>query len=284
MPTYTPLTIPRTAGSVEQTFDNNLDNAFGAGIDIIPAYFITPGGLSRTGNVVVGMTAITHGIKVGDAVRLDYPSTVDNNFPSGYKTVTAVTSNTFQYVEAGPNVSSSQSVNATQHIVEMNGYSSDSVMGLKVDPKSLVQSVDPNLATTNRNLTRSLFKLAAVSLFNCFNVTPILVNQNSFGLFPYTATLNTLGGMVVFFVSGSGYSITPNTTIGLNLTVDGNPSGACQVFTNEASSHKSFVPLFIVINNLAAGSHSVSLSLISGTSVDSTDTVNLTTLEFPINT
>jgi hypothetical protein len=57
--------------------------------------------------------------------------------------------------------------------------------------------------------------------------------------------------------------------------------GTAKSFTNETGSHKAFTASFLVVSGLAAGSHTVLLTLISPTVTDFNDFFSLSTLELP---
>lgn len=90
------------------------------------------------------------------------------------------------------------------------------------------------------------------------------------------------GGTLLIFAFGSGWSNTINKQIGMQINVDNMMMGAAKVFTNEASSHKSFVGTPIVITSIGAGSHTLNLFRInSDTQTDGNDFFDVTVLELP---
>jgi hypothetical protein len=100
------------------------------------------------------------------------------------------------------------------------------------------------------------------------------------GPLPLAGVMATNGGQLVGFASGSGYSGSVNTKIGMSVLMDGSSIGASQVFASEASSHRAFVSNALVTHP-AAGSHTFSLAALAGTSTDSNDFFSLTVLELP---
>ncbi len=91
----------------------------------------------------------------------------------------------------------------------------------------------------------------------------------------------TGGGTLLIIASGSGWSHSANTIIGMDIQIDGSRIGEVKTFTNEAGSHKAFICNPLVKGGIAAGSHTVTLVPITGTNTDSFDWFNVTVLEFP---
>lgn len=102
------------------------------------------------------------------------------------------------------------------------------------------------------------------------------------GGLPKTQTLNTNGGLVILFVSGSGWTPTPHALIGMSIKVDGAERAKARAFSNEAASHKTFVPVQLVLA-LDAGEHKVLLEALPGTLTDHNDFYNVTAVEMPIH-
>ncbi len=102
------------------------------------------------------------------------------------------------------------------------------------------------------------------------------------GGLPKTLTFNTNGGLVILFVSGSGWSPPGGTQIGMSIKVDGTERAKARGFSNEPASHKTFVPVQFVVA-LAAGPHTLLLEALPGTASDGNDFYNVTGLEMPIN-
>jgi len=104
-------------------------------------------------------------------------------------------------------------------------------------------------------------------------VTETLVQ--SVGALPITANFNAEGdGPVTFFVAGSGWAGDAQQ-IGMDVLLDGESIGVCVGFTNEAVSHKTFVPIFLPVN-LSSGPHTLTLAPLSGTVTDTNDNFNVT--------
>jgi hypothetical protein len=95
------------------------------------------------------------------------------------------------------------------------------------------------------------------------------------GPLPVTAPFNAEGdGLVTFFVSGSGWAANAGK-IGINVLLDGELLGVCVGFTNEGTSHKALVPIFLPAK-LAFGPHTLELQAFPGTNTDVNDSFNVT--------
>lgn len=95
---------------------------------------------------------------------------------------------------------------------------------------------------------------------------------NTSGPLPHSGTFSSSGGKILLMASGSGYHTSgADSLIGMTVKLDGTLIGYARVFTNEASSHKAFVPAFIVLSNVGDGTHTVLLEQWSETSSDSND-------------
>ena len=101
------------------------------------------------------------------------------------------------------------------------------------------------------------------------------------GGLPKQFNFNTNGGLVILFVSGSGWNPSSGL-IGMSIKVDGSEKAKARGFSNEVNSHKTFVPVQLVVA-LAAGQHTVRLDALAGTSSDGNDFFNVTGIELPIN-
>ncbi len=83
-------------------------------------------------------------------------------------------------------------------------------------------------------------------------------------------------GDVLIFVSGSAWSGNADQSIGINVLLDGQAIWTSYVFTNEKSSHKALVPVFIP-QSLTSSIHTITLEAMdSGTTTDSNDNFNVT--------
>jgi hypothetical protein len=100
------------------------------------------------------------------------------------------------------------------------------------------------------------------------SVTESLINAS--GPLPISAPFTAEGdGPVLFYVAGSGWA---NATlkIGFNVLLDGELLGVCVGYTNEGSSHKTMVPLFLPAT-LTAGQHTLTFEAFQGTNTDVND-------------
>jgi len=91
-------------------------------------------------------------------------------------------------------------------------------------------------------------------------------------------TFYTNGGEVTLSFAGSAYSTTANSSLGVNLQIDGNTVVTLSGFTNEAQSHKSLVPCS-VSTTLSAGQHTATLSQDGLTQIDLNDYFSLIVTE-----
>jgi len=107
------------------------------------------------------------------------------------------------------------------------------------------------------------------------SVTQTLISE--IGPLPLSNSFVSDGdGEVVFFISGSAWSQTANSSISFTLYLDGQPLGTSMAFTNEAASHKTLVPVFIPAK-ITAGTHTVELQYESSVTVsDGNDNFTVT--------
>ena len=90
------------------------------------------------------------------------------------------------------------------------------------------------------------------------------------------------GGTLIISAAGSGWSTNNDQLIGMKVYVDNNRVGTAQVWTNEATSHKAFVPVFAVVNNVSKGKHTIKLKpLNAATNTDQNDYFRVTVEEQP---
>lgn len=110
------------------------------------------------------------------------------------------------------------------------------------------------------------------------NVTPVYTNAA--GPLPLSGdTFTSHGGVLTLNASGSGWSGKGSSLIGMKVLVDGNAVGTAQVFTNEANSHKAFIPISVSLPGVGAGTHVVVLQPLPGTTTDHNDFFNVTVVE-----
>ena len=110
-----------------------------------------------------------------------------------------------------------------------------------------------------------------------WNVTQVF-NSRQGGLPLTSGAFTTGGGSLLIIASGSGWG---SGNIGMSIQLDGGTIGTVRSFTNEGGSHKAFTCNPLVQRNIAAGSHTITLTALAGTSSDGNDWFNVTVLEFP---
>src|SRR3712207_2118790 len=100
--------------------------------------------------------------------------------------------------------------------------------------------------------------------------------------FPFTGTYTSKGGTLILYASGSGFSDAANK-IGMTVLVEGAKKGTAWTYTNEASSHKAFVPAALVVRNQPAGQLEIELNDTgyANTKIDQNDNFRVTVLEIP---
>lgn len=92
-------------------------------------------------------------------------------------------------------------------------------------------------------------------------------------------SLQTDGGDLILFVSGSGFTSTTGKWIGMNIKLDDVVVGTTGVYANNTFVHVPFISTQIVLNNVAAGLHSVGLEALPGTSTDTTDLFSVSVMQ-----
>lgn len=109
-----------------------------------------------------------------------------------------------------------------------------------------------------------------------------LIAINSVGPLPRTsAAFTTYGGTLRIQYSGSGYSSTPSTLIGMTVKIDGVAFDQTGIFANQSGMHLAFVSKEWVLTGIPAGSHTITLQAMTGTFTDSGDIFNATVTELP---
>ncbi|NOT62862.1 MAG: hypothetical protein HOP19_21850 [Acidobacteria bacterium] len=87
----------------------------------------------------------------------------------------------------------------------------------------------------------------------------VIVLINQIGPLPFSVTFDARAdGPVTFFLSGSAWTQTSNTEIGIGMELDGVPIGSAVIFANAAGCHMAVVPVF-VRTKLTFGQHTLSL-------------------------
>jgi hypothetical protein len=147
----------------------------------------------------------------------------------------------------------------------------------KFSPNTVISSTD-----VNNNFQSLSDRITALE--SAKTVTTLVMDAAP-GPLPIPATgaapvsFTTSGGPVLILVSGSAYG--PIGFIGVAVQIDGAPIGQLRLYTNEASSHKTF-PLRTFKPTLAAGAHNVQLvATATSTVADTGDLFSVTVIEFP---
>jgi hypothetical protein len=81
--------------------------------------------------------------------------------------------------------------------------------------------------------------------------------------------------------TGSAFVSPGNGAMQVDIAVDNTVRGSMLGYSNEAASHKALVGNHLVVTGLPAGTHTVSLKLVSGNS-DTNDYSQVTVLELPL--
>ena len=124
-----------------------------------------------------------------------------------------------------------------------------------------------------------------VSLGAAASLTIHQLFENRPGPLPISSgTFHTDGGDFLLVVSGSGYRSRDNGTgpVAFDVYIDGNYYGWSQVTANNTESHMATVPVTLLIQDLAAGDHTLSLEAEDGTTTDFNDFFNATAEEYVI--
>jgi hypothetical protein len=100
------------------------------------------------------------------------------------------------------------------------------------------------------------------------------------GPLPRSGTFASSGGVLLLLASASAYN-GAGTAMRIDVSLDGSVVGALQGFTNETSSHKALTSHPLVLTGIAAGMHTVALSVAAGTT-DVNDYSAVTVLELPL--
>ncbi len=110
-----------------------------------------------------------------------------------------------------------------------------------------------------------------------------VINTTGQGGFPITGTYTSKGGTLILYASGSGFSGAANNKIGMTILVEGAKKGTAWTYTNEANSHKAFVPAALVVKNQPAGQLEIELNDTGypQTTIDQNDNFRVTVLEIP---
>ncbi len=94
-----------------------------------------------------------------------------------------------------------------------------------------------------------------------------------------SGSFTSMGGDLLVMATASAFS-SAGATLQVDVKLDGILQASLKKYANEGSSHKTLVSDFIFIQAVSAGTHSISLTLVSGT-VDQNDYSQITILEIP---
>lgn len=100
------------------------------------------------------------------------------------------------------------------------------------------------------------------------------------GPLPASFTFTSHGGRFIINAVGSGYPSVAGTIIGMVVQLDGTPITTNRIYGNQIV-HITFPAKTLVRTNLSAGSHTITLSTLSGTVTDSGDFFSTTVQELP---
>ncbi len=100
------------------------------------------------------------------------------------------------------------------------------------------------------------------------------------GPLPKSVGFSSGGGTLVIIYSGTGRR-DGGGNLGMNLLLDNVVVSTTRTWTNESQSHKVFTTNIHVQANVAAGNHTIALTVIAETITDVNDWFNVTVLEMP---
>jgi len=100
------------------------------------------------------------------------------------------------------------------------------------------------------------------------------------GALPKSVGFSSGGGTLVIIYSGTGWRQGAGN-VGMNLLLDNVVVSTTRSWTNESQSHKAFTTNIHVQANVAAGNHTIALTVIPETVTDVNDWFNVTVLEMP---
>ncbi len=114
--------------------------------------------------------------------------------------------------------------------------------------------------------------------------TEIFSNTPATGGLPLTsAAFTTTGGKLVLTVSGSGWRANADGpgTLGFDVSIDGNPVGSINGFTNYVDDHRTLPTRTFVVSGIAAGNaHTLTIAAQAKTTTDLNDYFNATLVEY----
>jgi hypothetical protein len=93
---------------------------------------------------------------------------------------------------------------------------------------------------------------------------PVQILLSQQGPLPITVNFKAMSDApVTLEVSGSIWTQSANSMIGIQIAIDGTAVGKAQIFSNGASTHRAVVPAYIPLQ-LPFGQHSITLSAVPG--------------------
>ena len=101
------------------------------------------------------------------------------------------------------------------------------------------------------------------------------------GPLPASFSFTSHGGRLLIRPIGSGWTTSGAAIIGMTVTLDGTAILTDQIYANAASFHMPFEPRTVVLNNISAGSHTLTFTALSGTTIDGSDFFSATVQELP---
>lgn len=110
--------------------------------------------------------------------------------------------------------------------------------------------------------------------------------SSSAGPLPKNSTaFTTGGGPLLLFINGSAFRapIDGPGGIGMSVFMDGQSVGVVRAFANETGSHRTLVGTTLLVTNIPAGNHTLTLTAQSGTTTDASDYFSVTVLELPFD-
>jgi len=111
-----------------------------------------------------------------------------------------------------------------------------------------------------------------------YSAEPVFVNAS--GPLPLNSQFYTpTNGMLLIYVSGSMFAPSPQTMLVMNILMDGQQIGTCQVFANNPNIHMALVPAFIPVPQQQSGTHILTLAAGNGVT-DGNDCFNATVFVF----
>ncbi len=133
--------------------------------------------------------------------------------------------------------------------------------------------------TADKVTATGSFDRAAASVIDLGD-NPELLRAYAHSYGPYQSwRLTTRGGVVVLWVAASGWTTSPPKMIGASVMVDDGKVADMLLYATIAETHLEFVPVQVVLPELAPGRHTLQILPVSGTSTDNNDRCAVEVLE-----